>query len=169
MSHDYPACATFRGGLCTCDAADDLPHCDCLNECGDDGRVADGRVKKCFRYDQVQRDMWQWQTAAALQNCMTPAAADVLRERRRQVEDEGYDLAHDDAHVNDEIAAAACFYAMPPGAREWDASSTGYGRTLGLAIIPEGWTVMEGDRRRELVKAGALILAEIERLDRAAG
>lgn len=24
MSHDYPACAMFRGGLCTCDTADDL-------------------------------------------------------------------------------------------------------------------------------------------------
>lgn len=96
------------------------------------------------------------------------AACDVLAERRRQVSAEGYDHQHDDAHVCDEIAAAACFYAMPPGAREWDTSSTGYGDTLGDAIVPDGWVLSAGSRRRDLVKAGALILAEIERMDRAA-
>lgn len=101
-----------------------------------------------------------------LQLPLTAAASDVLAERRRQLEDEGYDHAHDDAHVNDEIAAAACFYAMPPAARDWDATSTGYGETLADAIVPDGWVLSEGGRRRDLVKAGALILAEIERLDR---
>lgn len=94
---------------------------------------------------------------------------DVQAERRRQVEAEGWSQEHDDEHACDEIAAFACFYAMPSAAREWDASSTGYGNTLGEAILPEGWQPKTGDRRRELVKSGALILAEIERLDRAAG
>lgn len=94
------------------------------------------------------------------------AAIDVLAERRRQIKAEGYDQAHDDEHVNDEIAALACYYAMPPGAREWSAESTGYGETLGDAILPDGWAAAAGDRRRELVKAGALIVAEIERIDR---
>ena len=98
----------------------------------------------------------------------TRAGRDVLAERRRQVSAKGYDHQHDDAHVCDEIAAAACFYAMPPGAREWDTSSTGYGDTLGDAIVPDGWVLSAGSRRRDLVKAGALILAEIERMDRAA-
>ncbi|WP_073105064.1 hypothetical protein [Pollutimonas bauzanensis] len=71
-------------------------------------------------------------------------------------------------NVNDEIAAMAAFYAMPPGAREWPASETGYGDTLGDAILLEGWIGKAPDRRRELVKAGALVLAEIEGLDRAA-
>ena len=97
------------------------------------------------------------------------AVLDVAAERRRQIAVEGYDTAHDDSHVNDEIAALACFYVMPPGAREWCAESTGYGDTLGEAILPENWEAREDDRRRELVKAGALILAEIERLDRANG
>ncbi|MNV78677.1 hypothetical protein D3C71_1721810 [compost metagenome] len=56
---------------------------------------------------------------------------------------------------------------MPPGAREWSAKETGYGNTLGAAIVPDGWAAKEGERRRELVKAGALIVAELERLDRA--
>ena len=96
------------------------------------------------------------------------ALLDVAAERCRQVEAEGYDHEHDDSHVNDEIAAMATYYAMPHGARDWDASSAGYGKTFGEAIIPEGWAVASScDRRRELVKAGALILAEIERIDRA--
>jgi hypothetical protein len=99
----------------------------------------------------------------------TQAAIDVLAERRRQVEVEGWTAEHDDDHALGEIAALATFYAMPDGAREWDATSTGYGRTLGAAMLPEGWTARAGtDRRRDLVKAGALIIAEIERLDRAA-
>lgn len=92
---------------------------------------------------------------------------DVQAERRRQITAEGWTPEHDDEHACDEIAAFACFYAMPPAARDWDTSSTGYGDTLGEAILPEGWEPKTGDRRRELVKACALALAEIERLDRA--
>lgn len=99
---------------------------------------------------------------------MTQALLDVQAERRRQVEVKDWPPEHDDEHVCDEIAALACFYAMPPGAREWDASSTGYGDTLGSAMLPDGWLAKTGDRRIELIKAGALIIAEIERLDRAA-
>lgn len=100
---------------------------------------------------------------------LSDAARDVLAERRRQIEQEGYDIAHDDEHVNDEMAAYATFYAMPPGAREWPAEETGYGLTWGEAIIPEHWgPAKSGVRRSDLIKAGALIVAEIERLDRAA-
>ena len=97
----------------------------------------------------------------------TDASRDVLVERRRQVEKEGWSPEHDDEHACDEIAALACFYAMPPAARQWDATSSGYGPTFGQAILPDDWGYKASDRRSELVKAGALILAEIERLDRA--
>lgn len=96
------------------------------------------------------------------------AALDCIAERQRQLDVECWSTEHDDGHVNDEIAALACFYAMPPGAREWPATETGYGSTVGEAIVPEGWEPKAGERRQELVKAGALIFAEIERLDRAA-
>ncbi|WP_143182249.1 ead/Ea22-like family protein [Serratia fonticola] len=110
----------------------------------------------------------------ALKVCMgpnktlQPALADVMEERERQISAKGYHLDHDDTHVNDEIAALAAWYVMPPGAREWNTTSTGYGDTLGEAILP-GWNQPSGkDRRRELVIGAALIIAEIERLDRAA-
>lgn len=57
---------------------------------------------------------------------------------------------------------------MPPGARAWQAEDFGDAHTFGEALVPDGWKPKFGDRRRELVKAGALILAEIERIDRAA-
>ena len=99
---------------------------------------------------------------------LSDAARDVLTERRRQIEKEGYDHEHDDAHVNDEIPAYATFYAMPPAARDWPAEETGYGDTWGQAIIPAHWGPPKAcDRRQELVKAAALLVAEIERLDRA--
>ncbi len=98
-----------------------------------------------------------------------PAVLDLIAERLRQVSEEGYEHAHDDEHVGGEIAAYAAFFALPPAAREWPATETGYGSTFGKAIVPMDWPMpKEGDRRRELVKAGALILAEIERIDRAA-
>lgn len=90
---------------------------------------------------------------------------DIKDERRRQVA-MGWTPEHDDEHACDEIAGLACFYAMPPAARDWNATSTGYGDTLGCAMLPDGWSAKTGDRRRELIKAGALIMAEVERLDR---
>lgn len=124
--------------------------------------------------DEIERyygGMLAWKATAEAKDSATAVGAagqDVLAERRRQVEQEGYDPEHDDEHPNGEIAAYAAFYAMPPAAREWPATETGYGDTLAQAIVPEGWPIPpNGERRRELVKAGALILAEIERIDRA--
>ncbi|EOV5296886.1 hypothetical protein ACOA1K_004409 [Klebsiella quasipneumoniae] len=95
---------------------------------------------------------------------VTAAAADVLAERKRQVTTEGWTQEHDDQHVNFEMAIAGGLYAISavdshhklrnsaPSAWPWDRK----------------WWKPDGPRR-DLVKAGALILAEIERLDRAAG
>ena len=99
---------------------------------------------------------------------LSDAARDVLTERRRQVTAKGWDHDHDDAQRNDEIAAFAAVYAMPEGARDWPAKETGFGRTFAEALIPFCWKPKFGDRRRDLVKATALLIAEIERIDRAA-
>ena len=40
------------------------------------------------------------------------AAQDVLTERRRQVEAEGWTTAHDDEHEDGQLAAAAASYAV---------------------------------------------------------
>lgn len=99
----------------------------------------------------------------------TQAALDVLAERRRQIDREGYNYKNDDAHILGELGAYAAYYAMPPAARDWPATETGYGATWGEAIVPWNWSAPKpGDRRCELVKAAALLLAEVERIDRTA-
>lgn len=86
----------------------------------------------------------------------TKAALDVLAERRRQVEAEGWTPEHDDAYENNELPQAATCYTTP-------AIATAYGWVWPW---PHEWFKLTTPRRN-LVKAGALILAEIERLDRA--
>ncbi|WP_212646424.1 hypothetical protein [Delftia sp. PE138] len=107
--------------------------------------------------------------AAPAVDALSQAAQDVLAERRRQMEAEGYNTEHDDTHVMGEIGALAALYLMPDGARDWDTTSTTYGATLGQALLPEDWTMptMGEDRRRDLVKGVACGLAELERWDRA--
>ena len=90
----------------------------------------------------------------------TKASIDVMAERARQVTEEGWDAEHDDANDNGEIGIAAGCYAIIAHLDEqfkcrplhdwpWDS---------------DWWKPTT--TRRDLVKAGALILAEIERLDR---
>ena len=95
---------------------------------------------------------------AAEQVPMTEAARDVLTERQRQISVEGWTPEHDDKErLPDELALAAASYVC---ADEQNAPP---------AIWPWDWSWWKpSDRRRNLVKSGALILAEIERLDRAA-
>ncbi len=91
------------------------------------------------------------------------AEADILAERSRQITAEGYTPEHDDEHGDGALAAAAACYAV--GSR-----TLVYGEDWKMrAIWPRGWEFNPDDRRRELVKAGALIIAEIERLDRSKG
>lgn len=97
---------------------------------------------------------------------LSDAPRDVLAERVRQVEEEGWTPEHDDGHADGEIAkAAACyaeFAAMP---------ETGRTTFSGVPLAwPWDWKWWKPKtRRRDLVRAAALIVAEIERGDRAAG
>ncbi len=89
---------------------------------------------------------------------MTKAAIDVLAERHRQIFSEGWTPEHDDeAHLPGEMALAACCYCV---ADEGDAPP---------AVWPWAWEWWKPkDRRRNMVRAAALLLAEIERVDRGA-
>ncbi|WP_176331037.1 hypothetical protein [Burkholderia vietnamiensis] len=89
---------------------------------------------------------------------VTAATCDVLAERRRQVEQEGWTPEHDDAHLTGDLALAAACYAIQ-GSGRWAHNSF-------MWPWPSEWW-KPTKPRRDLVKAGALILAELERLDRA--
>lgn len=91
---------------------------------------------------------------------LSKAIHDVIGERVRQREIEGFDEAHDDEHTDGVIARAAGAYAL--------AATNNHHHARGL-LWPwsqESWKPKSP--RENLVRAGALILAEIERLDRAA-
>lgn len=94
---------------------------------------------------------------------LSQALADVAAERLRQQQEEGWTPEHDDQHRHGELARAAASYAVSN--RETDASDRSTVPTLWPWSYE--WWKPKG-RRRNLVRAAALLIAEIERLDRAA-
>lgn len=105
----------------------------------------------------------------------------IAQERERQITVEEWTPQHDDEHQNGEMAKAACCYAdfgCPTEEREVyvqlarglaDPESFVPARVLvpvNWPWAPEWWRPVPNDRIRELVKAGALIAAEIDRLQR---
>ncbi len=96
---------------------------------------------------------------------MPRAWLDVMGERSRQLAVEGWTEDHDDKHDDGQLAWAAVAYAAHASSRLND--------YLYQRIQPQSWP-WEGrwwkptNQRHDLVKAGALIIAEIERLDRRA-
>jgi hypothetical protein len=88
------------------------------------------------------------------------AARDVLAERKRQIDRQGWTHAHDDAHEPGDMARAAASCAI-----------NGAGMVFKGRYKYWPWSLnwfKPSSPRRDLVKAGALILTEIERIDLAA-
>jgi len=97
----------------------------------------------------------------------TPAAIidEIHNERIRQIFEEGYSAEHDDAHRYGEMAVQAAFLAVDDTHAYVDDntptnSGPGGGESWGLA------KKHRGNRRRQLVVAAALLVAEIQRLER---
>lgn len=115
-------------------------------------------VRECNR--QTLADYEAAKSAAAQEDALDAkrAARDVLAERARQVSAEGWTAEHDDEHDRGALAQAAISYIV---------SADGHGNRAALEWWPwdRSWW-KPTTKRRDLVKAGALILAEIERLDR---
>jgi hypothetical protein len=88
-----------------------------------------------------------------------------------QTNGEGYDHKHDDSHSGGELAFAAVGYALH--AAYQSATKPEY-KNVRTDYVPVGWPweaaawKPSSDRIRNLVKAGALISAEIDRLQREA-
>lgn len=119
------------------------------------------RLDRDVAFKELLQEIGRLRSAApAAGDDLAAAARDVLAERQRQIGAEGWTPEHDDAYADEQLARAAVCYALPQGNYE-------------IPEPPEFWPWdaawwKPGERRRELIKAGALILAEIERLDRAA-
>lgn len=116
---------------------------------------------------------------------MGTALDDIAAERARQISAEGWTPEHDDEHNDASMARAAACYALlsdplratpvahrrvwvpHPGADELSRAQGVY------KDVPKYWPWHADwwkpkNQRADLVRAGALIVAEIERLDRTA-
>jgi hypothetical protein len=90
------------------------------------------------------------------------AAAMILMERTRQLIRKGHLPEHDDLLVEGQLALLAAYYAMT--SRGKMSTSTVH---LDLLLAELGFTFKPKDPIRDLVRAGALIMAELERRLRA--
>jgi hypothetical protein len=105
----------------------------------------------------------------------------IAAERDRQIVEEGYDVIHDDYHKSGELSLAAIAYAAPtrifmseetatgvifcdPFPDDWRDKRRGYGDVSPSKVLPDPETYTKEERIDLLVKAGALIAAEIDRL-----
>jgi hypothetical protein len=115
-------------------------------------------------------DGWDWSEQAMEAGWVSPdeisgALRDVMNERIRQVTDEGFTAEHDDDEDLAILAHAATCYAL------WSPDSTPEKPSETPARAPDLWPwdpawFKPTHYRRDLVKATALLIAEIERLDR---
>lgn len=95
------------------------------------------------------------------------AIDDIAAERQRQMDVEGWSAEHDDSHPEGALAAAAAAYALS-SAYMPDAHINAEVRPVPPECWP--WDIQwwkPGFTRQNLVKAGALIAAAIDREDRA--
>ena len=100
---------------------------------------------------------------------LSAAFADVLRERERQISSEGFSLEHDDRHDAGELAkASVCIALEALSRRDFFAGAALASVRVTVSLIwpwaPDWWRPK--DYRRDLVRAAALLVAEIERVDR---
>jgi hypothetical protein len=119
----------------------------------------------CWTHDHYTQGRGRVIGWLPLRGPLPPALNDIALERRRQVDEEGWTAEHDDSHGLGQMALGAAAYAV------WASFTLDPIQALGdiaLKLWPwsSGWWKPKGPRR-DLVRAGALIVAEIERLDRA--
>jgi hypothetical protein len=84
----------------------------------------------------------------------------IAAERSRQIRKLGWSHSHDsEHHVHGELAEMAAWLTCPSPAIQT------YAGKQPLKLVHDlGWNITPHDRINELVKAGALIAAEIDRL-----
>jgi len=142
---------------------------DCFQDCPD--------IEQC-----KEKDVWK--QVRPLPTVIKMAGTELItKERQRQIKKEGYSAEHDDDryHSHGELAMYACCLATPdliyiekrrqgsvwfadPYPEFWDEKFDRRAKD-GAGIIPNSDLDLP-ERIRNLVKAGALIAAEIDRLQR---
>lgn len=106
---------------------------------------------------------------------MSKASDEVLAERQRQIDAEGYDASHDDDHSPEDIVRAGLTYALLSLAHPDHRGDVSIGLNSGGVKINWKdhakllWPWVDGPKpknmRRDLVRAAALLIAAVDRMD----
>lgn len=130
----------------------------------------DAKEHETLNQKQSTHAHYGWKHARRLERerdeareALRPVIAEIAAERQRQMSVEGWTPEHDDEHPRGTLATAAACYALNAAGELW---------ALRKGDIPRYWPWhaewwKPKDKRRDLIRAAALIVAEIERLDRA--
>ena len=99
---------------------------------------------------------------------------DVINERQRQINQEFYSTENDDEYKQNELLRAAVCYAENVIRRGWVFDSNFGPDVYQEEEVPDLWPWdldfwKPRNPRRDLVRAAALLIAEIERIDRSTG
>lgn len=118
-------------------------------------------IKLSFRQVDCPGVLGEWVQMSGIDQVGARVLRDIYAERRRQIEAEGYAPEADDDWEERELADMAVCYVLHAG----DDHAPLVPHVWPETVDPRWWK--PSTERRDLVKAAALILAEIERLDRA--
>lgn len=97
-----------------------------------------------------------------LEKSLLNGAELITKERQRQIKEEGFSFIRDDEYVAEELVMAAMVYAASPTQINL--------KTFCQSFWPKGWDKslllkkIKDHRITQLIKAGALLAAEIDRL-----
>lgn len=93
----------------------------------------------------------------------------IAEERRRQIEEEGYSIENDQKHEDGELADAAALYALSDDTMDF--IDQNWGNDMYLHLWPFDLKYLKKsnsggihERSKDLIRAGALIAAELDRL-----
>ncbi|WP_313582549.1 hypothetical protein [Acinetobacter variabilis] len=112
-----------------------------------------------------------WKTQAVPEGF---AFKDVINERQRQINQESYSTENDDEYKQNELLRAAVCYAENVVRRGWVFDSNFDPDVYQEEEVPDLWPWdidfwKPKNPRKDLVRAAALLIAEIERMDRSTG
>lgn len=100
---------------------------------------------------------------------MKTGAELISIERKRQIEKEGWTPSHDDEHIHGALSAAGASYAIN-ASENIDRDVVGIVDTIekpnDWPFLSKYWKPTPNDLVKQLAKAGALIAAEIDRINR---
>lgn len=87
----------------------------------------------------------------------------IAKERKRQIEELGYDYTHDHLYADQQLARAAACYAIPDNWKVlWDKNVWANFVGVFWPWSHQYWKPSPNNRIKELAKAGALIAAQID-------